>query len=187
MQNIFRLIGCLVFCALPMIGNGSTSELRAGWFYPFSSDVREIYKKGGFSYEAEDTISICGGVSLWMNAGSFKKDGRTLNFHEKTTIQIYPLSAGFKYTLPLTSCVGIYLGIGSSYTTMKVRNLSPFLKDHIRKYPWGYVVKSGIIYYFAGSFFIDLYADYYSSKCSIEGRSFDIGGLRAGLGLGLGY
>lgn len=173
----------------PMLlwGDHFTTELRIGNFYPTSDLLRKIYGKKGVEFEVEGCVQLHNKLSFWMNFNSFCKHGHSLGLEDKTTLHIYPLSTGLKYTFCFNECLAFYLGVGGSYSWINIHDRSSLVKEHIHKYGWGGVGKSGLIYFFTDRCFLDLFADYYSTKVCGEDHSVNVGGLRLGLGAGISY
>ncbi|MBY0529636.1 MAG: hypothetical protein K2P51_05535 [Rhabdochlamydiaceae bacterium] len=182
-------------CFLPLLlwGEKFTTELRGGYFYPFSHVMREIYKSGGPEIEVEQTANVYENLNLWLNFNYFQRSGHSLGLKHPTSIHLYPLSLGVKYNISLMNNLDLYLGLGGSYTWANIHDNSSFVKQHIHRQGFGGVGKFGFLYFFGKRFFIDLYADYYYTKiCGVhhshnQSTSQNVGGLRTGLGWGASY
>lgn len=186
----------LVLCAMPALLCGEdrfTTQVRGGYFYPASSKAREIYKKGGSEYETESSVRLYNHLNLWVNFNYFQRHGFSRGRHDSTSIHLYPLSCGLKYAVSVADGVSVYIGVGPSYTWVKIHDDSPYLTRNIHRREWGGVSKLGLTYYFVRHFFLDVYADYYYTRISGVHKSgavahcADVGGLRAGLGVGASF
>jgi outer membrane protein W len=166
-----------------------STELRVGYFYPASHDVRKIYKNGGVEFEAEAAARLFCDLNLWVNFNYFQRHGHAMGFPQHTSIRIYPLSAGLKYNFPIFCNFYFYLGAGASYTWVRIhdRPVSSELHTHFSKQNWGGVGKAGFLYCFCNCLFLDIFADYYYTKISHGPHSLNIGGLRTGGGLGVRF
>lgn len=159
-------------------------ELRGGYFYPISDKFRKIYKSGGPEVEVEVSRGFCGNWMGWGNVNYFQRDGRSIGLSEKTRIRMVPLSLGLKYQFLPCAFISPYLGIGATYTFIDVKNHSNFVKKHVNRGGFGFVVKSGSYFYLSECFLLDLFIDYYYQKRELYRNNADLSGLRMGLGLG---
>ncbi|GMU18885.1 MAG: hypothetical protein AMXMBFR12_00770 [Candidatus Babeliales bacterium] len=159
-------------------------QFRVGHFRPNSHLFRNIYQNGGIEYEGELNYEYMPGNTIWFNANSFERRGLTEN-NEETKIQLHPVSAGIKQLIPFASCLNLYLGAGSCCTFMQVKGKSLFLDERDHKHSWGFVGKSGILVLLSQSIFVDIFADYYYTEITFDEQKRNLGGLRAGVGIGL--
>lgn len=159
-------------------------QFRVGQFRPSSHLFRNIFHNGGIEYEGELNYEYVAGNTLWLNINSFERKGLTEN-DEETHIQLRPLSAGIKQLIPFSSYMSLYLGLGSTCTFMHVKGKSLFLDERDHKHSWGFVGKSGIMLLLAKCFFVDLFADYYYTHIIFDEQKRNLGGLRAGIGVGI--
>ncbi|SRR5581483_4223702 len=185
----------LILCAMPALlwGDRFTMQVRGGFFYPASSEASNIYKKGGSEYETESSVRLYNHLNFWVNFNYFQRHGFSRGRHDPTSIHLYPLSGGLKYAVPVDDDVSVYIGVGPSYTWANIHDEAPDLKRHIHRREWGAVSKLGLTYFFVRHFFLDVYADYYYTRISgvhesgALTHSVDVGGLRAGLGVGASF
>jgi hypothetical protein len=167
---------------------------RAGYLYPSSRLVREIFPKGWVEYQYEGSYYFSGPWSAWANVGYGYKKGHSLGLHEKTRLYLVPASIGAACSLPLTSDIYFRLGLGGSYSWLNTRNNNSFVRKHLNKESVGWVAKSNVHVYIWDNFFVDLFCDYnYSifdfkgTDLCIERFDLDVSGLRAGLGFGMAF
>jgi hypothetical protein len=159
-------------------------QFRVGHFRPSSHLFRNIYHNGGIEYEGELNYEYMPGNTLWLNINSFERKGVTQDDQE-THIQLRPLSGGIKQLIPFANRVNLYLGAGSCCTFAHVKGKSLFLDERDHKHSWGFVGKSGIMVLVSQSFFVDFFADYYYTEITFDEQKRNLGGLRAGIGVGL--
>lgn len=177
------IVLCLFLCA-DLYADNLGLQFRVGHFRPSSHLFRTIYQKGGIEYEVELDYEYVPGNTLWLNINSFERTGIT-EHNEETKIHLHPLSAGIKQLIPFSSSINLYLGLGSSCTFMHVSGKSLFLDERDHKHSWGVVAKSGILVLLSSSFFLDFFADYYYTEITFDEQKRNLGGLRAGVGIGL--
>lgn len=160
-------------------------ELRAGAFFPISSDVRRFYGKPLPFYEVEVSTNLCTCFDYFVNFDWTSKQGQfDDDLNSNNRIEIGNFSFGIKYPFAITDCSLVYFGIGPSLGWAVVKNDSfPFDFDST-KFIAGVVLKSGINYYFSSYFFVDLFFDYLFQPVHFHHTRVDMGGIRTGAGIG---
>lgn len=192
MKYLYLCILCLI---LPTISHADcfTAQIRAGYFYPASEVFREIYNDGGAEFELEGAVHITQNIDAWLNFNYFQRNGHSIGLGNRTSIELYPLSTGFKYNYCLMDNLSIYGGLGISCTWVNIHDHSSFVQQHTSKTQVGAVIKSGLQYWLDESIFLDGYVDYYYSHFSgihhsgVQPTSRNLGGLRIGLGAGKSF
>lgn len=175
----------LLFLPFSLSAHILSLQVRGGNLFPSSELLNDIYSGNKIEGELEATLWIpCTDLYLWTNINGLKKEGH-FETDEITTIEIYPISSGLKYLIPICGLFSPYIGGGISYTWINTNNKLDSLKTHIHAKTYGGVIKSGIIINLTSQFFMDFYADYYFSKISSENTFEEIGGLRTGAGIGI--
>lgn len=164
-----------------------TTEVRVGYFYPSNNLIREIYKAGNFEFEAEGSYRIYKNISLWLNASIFVANGHSVGLHNQTNLQLYPLSAGLKYTFSPDKKISPYIGLGANYTFATVHDKTPFTQGSIHKKGGGIVAKSGMFLKISECSYLDLFTDYSYTNIASAIGSINLGGFRGGIGLGICY
>jgi hypothetical protein len=161
-----------------------TVQIRGGAFVPTDKTLRQIYRRGGFELEGEGNISLSEHSTAFFNVNYFSRQGKSLGLQSTTIINLCPLSIGAKYNMPVAGNVDAYVGLGAVCTLLRLHDQSIYVQQFLQDNGWGMVTKTGLLCTVGESFFIDLYADYYLSRVALHGTRRNIGGLRAGLGLG---
>lgn len=186
------ILWCIVWAPVLLSSNQYSTEFRLGYFYPGSETMRNIYRDGGIDYELEQTYCFNNCWSAWANVNYFDRKGHSLGGHNNTFIRLLPISVGIKHSFNLFNHCNCYLGLGGSYTFLKIHDHSSYVKQHTSKEAFGVVGKAGFLYFLTDCVFLDCYADYYYTQISgahhhrkVYSRAQDIGGLRAGLGIGI--
>lgn len=175
----------LLFLPCSLSAHILSLQVRGGNLFPSSELLNDIYSGNKIEGELEASLWIpCTDLYLWTNINGLKKEG-SFETNEVTTVEIYPISSGLKYMIPVFGFFSPYIGGGVSYTWINTNNKIESLKTHIHAKTYGGVVKSGIVINITSQFFMDLYADYYFSHISSENSFEEIGGLRTGVGLGI--
>lgn len=180
----------VAFFLYPLTAYSACLQIRGGFFLPAATIIQKVYNNGGMEPEIQASIPVYKKFDCWMNFNAFWKMGSSLGAQNLTSIQIYPLSVGLKYHISLIEPLKLYIGLGPSFSCVKIHDRSPYVEQHIFKTSWGVVGKSGCIYQFSPRFFCDLFVDYYYGKITpvssskVDSESLNVGGLRIGLGLG---
>lgn len=183
-----RIVFILALCfPVLMWGDFFTAEVRVGDFYPASQKVRRIYEEHNLDVEVEASLKYCQNSALWVNANGTRLNGRSIGLHDKTTLQLFPVSVGYKTYYGLGSSLLAYFGLGASYTHLKLHDKTPEPSFRRHKNAWGTVVKGGVICYLCSQLFLDAFVDYYYTMFKIEGHKNNLGGIRAGIGLGVSF
>lgn len=192
MRFILRiLIFAVFFFPLIVSAERGSLEIRAGYFLPQDKLMRKVYNNGGMEAEIEGAYRIVKELRTWVNISAFYKKGFSEGLDTPTSIQVYPLSIGFKYSFNLFKSAFLYLGVGPSNSWVIICDHSSYVKQRIVKNGWGITTKSGLSYYFSKHVLLDVFADYSYTKISpisyqgVQSQSLNIGGLRTGMALGV--
>jgi hypothetical protein len=161
-------------------------EIRAAGFIPSNERFRDIYHNIGASYQIEASASLFNCMDVWVNADWFSKHGNPCGCDGSTRVSIVNSSFGIR--LPFKACGPLtpYLGIGPSFGNIRLRNKTRCCRESVSKFAVGVVVKSGIYYCICGCAYIDLFVDYLYQPVNFTDR-VDIGGVKAGLGIGFKF
>ncbi len=186
--------GCFDSCC--ELFEGATIEGRFAAFVPFESKVRKIYNDALPSLEVEASMPVWECVSGWVNAGYIWNEGKSLGLENKTELQLIPLSAGLKWVQPVTCDVDLYLGLGATYSFLRIHDHSEFVKEHVRKQAFGGTVKTGFIYHYTCNVFFEGFVDYYYTRFTkssshsepfVQEYDLNMSGLKFGVGAGYSF
>jgi hypothetical protein len=171
-------------------GSKSSIQLRAAYFYPTASVMKEVYHNGGFQPEIEGDIRVLENVRLFLNFSAFYKKGETQGLLTPTSIQIYPLSFGAKYDFFINNYSLFYLGFAPSISWAIVKDNSPFVCEKTKEVAGGLVGKLGFYFYLKKHVIVDIFTDYSYANfvtdpfLGVQTTSVDLGGLKVGMGIG---
>jgi len=154
-------------------------EVKGAYFQPTEKVFKEIYGNGQ-TYGLELGIRIWGGLAVWASGDYFTATGKLTFTGEVTKIRIIPVCGGGKYYF-LSGRISPYVGLGVGYFAYKEE--SPIGK--VEKGNLGYIGKAGISFNISSGIIIDIQADY--SHCQVKPAEVkaNLGGLQAGIGLGV--
>ena len=154
-------------------------EVKGNYFYPREKAFKDIYG-GGLVYGGEISVGIWKNLDIWIGGYCFSKNGELSFTGEETSLQIVPLGGGLKYRIN-TGVLSFYGGGGVNYFNYKESNVIGDVKSGAA----GFVIKMGAYLKPVDKFLIDIFVEY--SYCRITPADFtiDIGGIKAGIGIGV--
>lgn len=202
---------------------GVRVEARVAYYHPSSNKVRRIYGDGWADYQLEVSSKLgnlwgignflrnwlCDGSYLRLCAGvsGFSRHGDSIGFHNRTNLQLLPVSLGLKYYVPIGCNTEFYLGGAGCYSFLRIRDHSEYVHEHVRKEAWGGLVQTGVTYswseYIIVSAFFDYFfqrfdfsssdhnygygSSYYYGSRYIERKPLNMDGYKVGVGLGIEF
>jgi hypothetical protein len=113
-----------------------------------------------------------------------EKSGRSDGLNLKTKMRLAPINFGIEYIYSLTNKASFYIGLGPSLNFINLHDNNPMGRKHTNKWCVGASSKSGFYYDFSERFFADFYVDYLFIPMKLK-NTFNTGGLRAGIGIGM--
>ena len=179
----------------------TTLEVRFSYFWPQSQIVRDIYQGGGVDYQLTGTVPVyqgdifaLRGLNFWWAVDYFPRDGKSVGLDSGTSIQIEPLTAGFKWIYP-ESRIRPYLGVGFKYYFVQIHNDSPYVQSYIADNGPGCVAETGCQIFVAKYFFVDMFVAYSFKQFGSSSVSsphvittwLDLSGVNAGAGIGVKF
>ncbi len=156
-------------------------EVKGSYFQPADSAFKDIYGKGT-TYGVEAGLKMGNFFGFWVAAENFSKKGKMTFTLEETSLKIMPLSAGISFEFPFGLATP-YLRLGIGYFHYEENNIL----GQVKKSNVGYMGQAGLMLRIVSPVFIDLFANYSSCKVKPLDLEADLGGLKAGLGVGLQF
>ena len=169
-------------CSLPAVEH--LLEVRVAAFVPTGGLFREIYGSVGADYELEYTLRWSRTWAAWANLAWYPKHGHSIGLESPTRVNLGNLSVGVRVLYDFNQKVSGYLGLGPSLTGVWVNNQACCSCDRVSKTTVGGVAKLGCYVYLYKSLYADLFVDYLYQPIHFE-STVNVGGLKAGLGLGV--
>jgi hypothetical protein len=178
-------VGFAMFAAALLLAGSAWSsavsvEVRGGYFFPASQDLRDVYKNG-LTFGADLTVPVWKGLSAWAGIDYFGKNGKLTFTQESTTIRIMPLFAGLKLQ-SASSAVSPYVAAAAGYFMFKETNAIGIASGG----KLGFLGQFGLLVKIAKRVSLDIHGRYSSSRYKSEGPepfTTELGGLQAGLGV----
>ena len=172
-------------------------EFRPSYFYPISSDFRDIFHDGGVNYQITGSFPVYKGLSVYGAVDYFSKSSHTGTFHNKTSLRLVPLTLGLKYFFPSLGAsipVNFYLAGGMKYYFVHTHNNGTpgIVRQTVNKNGMGGTVETGFITTFVKHLVLDIFASYSFRTFgaprpltpAVEATGLNVSGLNIGLGLG---
>jgi hypothetical protein len=188
-----RFWSIVVLLGFATIVHSFSIEGEVSYYYPTESIVRKIYSKSWVDYGVYISQDIClqRCLSLFAGADYLARDGYSLGGHQKTRLQLVPLTFGLKWTQPAISVIDWYIGLAPRIYWAYIRDHNPISNSRIHKTALGIYATTGIFIKPVRHFFIDLFLNYSYATLGaphtpylVEGHSLQVGGIHAGGGLG---
>lgn len=170
----------------PLLAIETSLEMRSAAFFHSSERFRKIYGNVGGSYQLEASTKLYDYVDGWANIDWFSKHGKSDEFNDPTRVSICNSSLGIKIPYRLSEKFTLYIGAGPSLSRIWLKNKSQCGKETVSKWAIGGVLKTGIYYFINRRVFIDVFIDYLYQPVHFE-THVDIGGVKAGLGVGVKF
>lgn len=174
-------------------------EGKVNCFSPQSKRVRHVYGQKWVDYQLQFNYDYNEKWKLFTAINGLSKKGHSFGYHSHSTkICLIPLSLGFEYSFHLLPCLNYYLGAGTTYSFLKIRDHSKFVHQHVYKNTWGGIFKTGMRFFLNPATFLDLSVDYFhqyfhfktnhhASDSYIKRHSLNMSAFRAGFGLGIKF
>lgn len=173
-------IAVLLLLAVPAAGAARVStRLSASFFLPADPVFRDVYGGGG-AFGAELAVTVGPNLEVWAGGTSFAKDGALTFTGEEARIRLTSLLAGVRYRFgrgTLTPYAGAALG------AVFYRESSPIGEARGEDFALG--IQTGVEWLIGPRFFVDARVSYVSCRVDPDGLKAQLGGLSAGIGVGL--
>ena len=180
----FNLLVVLVLGGVERIlADEGTLEIRTSAFIPTSQRFTDVYGDVGVTVGVEASAGFCECYSGWVDLDFFQKS-KSHGECCKSRIDIYNSSLGVNYCMPLCSGVETYVGIGPSFSRVKIKNHFCCGKERLSKFAVGGTIKTGVCFNFCDPVYINVFVDYLYLPVHFH-HTVDCGGIKAGIGLGV--
>ncbi|UCC41209.1 MAG: outer membrane beta-barrel protein [Candidatus Aminicenantes bacterium] len=181
MKKITAIIASIVFLSVSAIAADFMVELKTSYFAPSEQIFKDVYGSG-MTIGGEIGITLWKGLGIWAGADYFSRKGELTFTEESTKIQIIPLYAGIRYQFQQEK-IAPYIGLGIGYFRFKETN--PIGK--VEEGDIGYIGQVGCLFKVVGSLFFDIKGSYSYCKAKPMDIKADMGGLKAGIGIGFEF
>jgi opacity protein-like surface antigen len=181
MKRLFAIIAMIVFLSAVAHATDYMVEFKTSYFAPSEQAFKDVYGSG-VSFGGEVSIILWKGLGIWAGGDYFSREGELTFTEETTEIHIIPFYAGIRYQFRKEK-IDPYVGLGIGYFRFKETNPIGEVKEgHV-----GYITQVGCLFKVVGSFFFDIKASYSYCKARPMDIEADMGGLKAGIGIGFEF
>jgi hypothetical protein len=170
-------------------------EAKVGYFYPFSSALRETVG-GGTDYQLSFTYPFWRQVSIFASVDFFTKKGHSTGDHSKATLWIMPFTLGVKTLVPIYQSkvcdrqFDLYFALAPRYYISRAINHADYVDHSNFAQCAGGMGSTGAVYFYKHltiTAFLDVsFGNIHShtSIANVETPNTQVGGLVAGGGVG---
>ena len=145
---------------------------------------KEIYSSGKTVFGGAVGVEFGLGLEARLEASFLSFDGKTTLTAEDSTFTLTPLTAGLRYYF-LPGRFRPYAGAGLAYCLYKETGPERF--EPVSEGSLGFQAEGGLCVELGPMFYVDVNARYIAAKAKPFDESFNIGGLRGTLGLGVRF
>ncbi len=179
MRKVLMALSIIFFAAVCMHAGSVTMEVKGSYFYPTEQAFKDIYG-GGLMYGGEISVGIWKNLDVWIGGYYFSQYGELTFTEEATHLQIMPLGGGLKYRIT-TGVVSFYGGAGVNYFNYQESNVIGDVKSGAA----GFITKMGAYLEPVEKFVINIFVEYSYCRMTPADFTVDIGGIKAGIGIGV--
>jgi hypothetical protein len=151
------------------------------YFQPTDDVFKDVYG-GAMVFGGEIGVKVWKGLGIWAAVDVYSKDGSTTFSEEPTEIRIMPITAGAIYCFTAKR-LQPYLALGVGYFRYKETNDI----GQVEGGDLGYIARGGARLIAFGPLILDVRVSYSTCKYKSSPFEADLGGLRAGLGIGAAF
>lgn len=172
----------------------SLLEMKAGYFFFASSEMRDVYSSGGFALELSGSCPIYNWLQIYGSMGYLQASGTSQGGDQSTTIWQLPIDLGLKPVFNIASFIQYYIAIGPRYFYVHQHNDSFFVDQNLGKSGIGFFANTGFNFFPTRHLFIDIFAEYAyepvsfsSSKTNVFGSRIQVSPVVFGAGIGYAF
>ncbi len=167
-------------------------EAKAGYFFFTSSQMRDVYKRGGLDVQLTGTFPLVPFLRIYSSLEYMEKNGYSLNGHQKTNFYALPISLGLQAAIKIYSpqALSYYFTIGPKYFFTWIHNHSSYISRHQNSNSCGGFINTGFLFTLYHNLNLDLFTEasyirlhYSSSIPNSQGHTAQVGAVTFGLGL----
>jgi hypothetical protein len=186
MKRFAAGLAVLAFAAALQASAPSRLIGKFGQFRPSTNPLKTSYGTS-LGYGGEVDFSLSNYLDLWLSAMYHPQQNHVT---ATSRASLTPVDAGLKLKLPVPFLGTPYFGVGAVYCTYSEKQGTVQSSEG----GLGYCLQAGLVIppctgrtCSTALFSIDLFLNYSDCRVAIDGRTLDLGGLRIGLGWGVGF
>lgn len=171
-----------------------TLEVKAGYFFFASSEMRDIYSRGGVDVQLSGAYPVWKGLQIYASIEWLQKSGYSLSSHKKTSIWQIPVNVGLKPVITICRWAAWYFALGPRYFYIHQHNHSSYIPKNKGKSGLGFFVNTGFDFTLWNHLLIDIFGEYsyerihfHTSQTNVYTKRVQVGGFTFGGGLGYSF
>lgn len=169
-------------------------ETKASYFFFASSNMRKVYRDGGFQVQLSSSYPIWRGLQVYGSAGFSEAWGRSLSLRQSTSLWQLSVDLGLKPILTIASFAQYYFAVGPRYFYMHQRNSSSYVNPTVTKSRAGLFVNTGFNFFPMPHLVIDIFGEYAyepvhfsPSRSNVYGKGTQLSLFSFGAGIGYAF
>lgn len=166
-------------------------EWKTGYFYFADAKMRKIYPNGGLDLQLTGSYPVWRSIHAYISVEYLSRSGKSLNGHQRTSLWMLPINAGFKGILPVSKRALPYFSFGPRYFFLHQHNQSSYVEKTVCRNGIGFFANTGVDFIISDYAIIDIFGEYSYAithptppRDFVYGEQGQIGGLTFGVGLG---
>jgi opacity protein-like surface antigen len=179
LKKIAVFLSILVLCSGLTQATEILFSARASYFSPTEQAFKDIYG-GGLKFGGTMAVNLFRDFDIFVSGSFLTKTGELSYTKEETKLSIVPVVLGLQYRIK-SGKFQPFFGIGAGYFSFKESNII----GDVNKNGFGFTSKVGALFFVTKTIFLQLYSDYSYCKMTPADFTINIGGIEAGLGLGV--
>lgn len=168
-------------------------EIKPSYFFFSASPMKNIYKSGGFEFQASVSVPVHNYLDVYGSIGYRKASGCALNSCEKTRLTVMPIDIGLKPVFNFCERFYYFFAVGPRYFYFNQHNYSPYVDCKVNGSNIGFFVNTGFNSQLSNCILLGIFGEYsYEKKkiCSNRLNVYSNGPVQIGgfaFGVNLGY
>ncbi|MBU6447182.1 MAG: hypothetical protein KGQ49_07275 [Verrucomicrobia bacterium] len=172
-------------------------ELKPGYLYFTTPEMRTFFNDGGFTMRAETGYRFYGPLNVWIDGGYFQNGGAAIGGDQDLDIKLATLTLGLKVVYYFNSCVAAYGAAGPRIFMLMLHNDSPFVRGDDNEIGIGGGFDAGVWLFpipQMPNLFFDAWGDFSLKRMHVRpdelsslDNDVDLSSVSFGLGLGFRF
>ena len=187
MKKALVLLG--VFFLLAGLGNNAFAGefkicLHTNYYAPTDPIYKDVYGSGGMMFGGSLSYAFLKKFELRAEYNYFQKNGQMTFTEEDVTLTLNPIILGVRYRI-LDKNISPYLGAGLG--TLLYKEKLPERLEQVSEQTMSFHFEGGIYLNLTQKLFIDLNFRYALASAKPSNEKIQLGGIRAGIGIGYAF
>jgi hypothetical protein len=182
------------FCKIECNDFPPLLEVKGGYFFFSESKMRKVYNEGGVDLQINGSYPIYRWLHIYAGVEYLERHGRSLHFHQKTSIWQFPISMGLKAFVQVHPKIHYYFTLGPRLFLVYTHHHSSFVSKRMSEDGFGGFLATGFNFYPYRGLLVDIFGEYSYKRMHFDShktfnylRTTQIGGFTFGIGLGYAF